>query len=304
MKQTISLVTGGCGFIGSHLVEALLHLGHKVKVIDDESAASNEIFYKNPKAEYFKVSINDYKDILPIFKNVDYVFHLASESRIGTSLENPALACLTNVVGTCNVLQAATNSKVKRVVYSSTSACYGLKNKCPMKETMPNDNLNPYSLTKLAGEELVQMYYKIWGLPTVALRYFNVYGERMPSTGIYAPVLGIFLKQKKAAEPITVVGNGSQKRDFVYVGDIVAANINAAVISNKKIFGQAFNIGTGENISILQIAKLIEKDSAKIKFLPPRIGEAQNTKADITKAKRYLRYKPCIQVADWISRQL
>ncbi|NBW56733.1 NAD-dependent epimerase/dehydratase family protein [bacterium] len=304
MKQAVSLVTGGCGFIGSHIVDTLVNTCHKVKVIDDESATSNEIFYKNPKAEYFKVSINNYNDILPIFKGVDYVFHLASESRIGTSLENPALACLTNVVGTCNVLQAATNSMVRKVVYSSTSACYGLKNKCPMKETMPNDNLNPYSLTKLAGEELVQMYYKIWGLPTVALRYFNVYGERMPTTGIYAPVLGIFLRQKKARQPITVVGNGSQKRDFVYVGDIVTANINAAAITDKSIFGQAFNIGTGKNISILEIAKLIESDPAKIKFLPPRIGEAQNTKADISKAKKYLHYKPSLQVADWISRQL
>jgi len=303
MKLT-NLVTGGCGFIGSNLVDTLIHLGHKVRVIDNESATSNETFYKNPKAKYFKVSINDYSKILPIFKGVDFVFHLASESRIGTSLEDPALSCLTNVVGTCNVLQASMVSKVRKLVYSSTSACYGLKNKCPMKETMPNDNLNPYSLTKLAGEELVQLYYKIWGLPTVALRYFNVYGERMPTTGIYAPVLGIFLRQKKASEPITVVGDGSQRRDFVYVGDVVNANISAAARSDKKIFGQTFNIGTGKNISILEIAKIIEKDPSKIKFLPPRIGEAQNTKADISKAKKYLHYSPSLQVADWISKQL
>lgn len=303
MKLT-NLVTGGCGFIGSNLVDTLIHLGHKVRVIDNESATSNETFYKNPKAKYFKVSINDYSKILPIFKGVDFVFHLASESRIGTSLEDPALSCLTNVVGTCNVLQASMVSKVRKLVYSSTSACYGLKNKCPMKETMPNDNLNPYSLTKLAGEELVQLYYKIWGLPTVALRYFNVYGERMPTTGIYAPVLGIFLRQKKAGEPITVVGDGSQRRDFVYVGDVVNANISAAARSDKKIFGQTFNIGTGKNISILEIAKIIEKDPSKIKFLPPRIGEAQNTKADISKAKKYLHYSPSLQVADWISKQL
>jgi len=303
MKLT-NLVTGGCGFIGFNLVDTLIHLGHKVRVIDNESATSNETFYKNPKAKYFKVSINDYSKILPIFKGVDFVFHLASESRIGTSLEDPALSCLTNVVGTCNVLQASMVSKVRKLVYSSTSACYGLKNKCPMKETMPNDNLNPYSLTKLAGEELVQLYYKIWGLPTVALRYFNVYGGRMPTTGIYAPVLGIFLRQKKAGEPITVVGDGSQRRDFVYVGDVVNANISAAARSDKKIFGQTFNIGTGKNISILEIAKLIEKDPSKIKFLPPRIGEAQNTKADISKAKKYLHYSPSLQVADWISKQL
>jgi len=303
MKLT-NLVTGGCGFIGSNLVDTLIHLGHNVRVIDNESATSNETFYKNPKAKYFNVSINDYNKILPIFKGVDFVFHLASESRIGTSLEDPALSCLTNVVGTCNVLQASMVNKVRKLVYSSTSACYGLKNKCPMKETMPNDNLNPYSLTKLAGEELVQLYCKIWGLPTVALRYFNVYGERMPTTGIYAPVLGIFLRQKKAGEPITVVGDGSQRRDFVYVGDVVNANISAAARSDKKIFGQAFNIGTGKNISILEIAKLIEKDPSKIKFLPPRVGEAQNTKADISKAKKYLHYSPSLQVADWISKQL
>jgi UDP-glucose 4-epimerase len=303
-NNTVSLVTGGCGFIGSQLVDKLIHSGHKVRVIDDESAICNEIFYKNSKAKYYKVSINDYKAIEPLFKRVDYVFHMASESRIGISLENPSLSCLTNIVGTCNVLQAALRHKIRRVVYSSTSACYGLKNKCPMKESMPNDNLNPYSLTKLAGEELVLMFNTIWGLPTIALRYFNVYGDRMPTTGIYAPVLGIFLRQKKANEPLTVVGNGSQKRDFVHVSDVINANICAATTSNVSALGQAFNIGSGTNISVLKLAQMIEKDTGRIKFLPSRIGEAQNTLADISKAKKLINYKPCINLVDWVNKQI
>ena len=304
MKQTVSLVTGGCGFIGSHLVDKLISNKHEVRVIDNESAVCNEIFYKNIGAKYYKISINDYAAIEPLFKDVDYVYHFASESRIGTSLENPSLACLTNLVGTSNVLQASVKHRVRKLVYSSTSACYGLRNKCPMKETMPQDNLNPYSLTKLAGEELVIMFYKLWGLPTVALRYFNVYGERMPTTGIYAPVLGIFLRQKKAGQALTVVGTGKQQRDFIHVDDIINANMLAAFTTNKKAFGQAFNIGSGRNINVLELAKIIEKDSKKIKFLPSRVGEAKNTLADITKAKKILNFSPKINLQDWLLGQL
>jgi UDP-glucose 4-epimerase len=298
------LVTGGCGFIGSHIVDYLINNRYNVTVIDDESATSNEKFYKNKKAKYYKYSINNLKKIEPLFKDIDLVFHLASESRIGPSLETPNLSCLTNVVGTCNVLQAAQAANVKRLVYSSTSACYGLKNKSPLKETMPQDNLNPYSLTKMAGEELVIMFHKIWGLPTVCLRYFNVYGERMPSTGPYAPVLGIFLKQKKSNQPLTVVGDGKQKRDFIHVQDIVAANIKAALVEDKRCLGQAFNIGTGKNIIVLELAKTIESDKTKIQYLPERIGEARNTLADISKAKKILKFKPSYDVKEWLINQI
>lgn len=173
-----------------------------------------------------------------------------------------------------------------------------------MNEKMPNDNLNPYSLTKLAGEELIMMYYKIWGLPTIALRYFNVYGERMPTTGIYAPVLGIFLRQKTANEPVTVVGDGNQRRDFIHVKDVVAANILAATVTDKKAFGQAYNIGSGTNISILKLTQIIEKNHSNIKFLPKRVGEAKNTLADIRKAKKLLQFKPCINLLDWLNKQI
>lgn len=299
-----TLVTGGCGFIGSHIVDYLINNQYDVIVIDDESATSNEIFYKNKKAKYYKYSINNFSKIRSLFNNIDCVFHLASESRIGTSLENPSMSCLTNIVGTCNVLQAAKEAKVKRFVYSSTSACYGLKNKSPLVETMPNDNLNPYSLTKIAGEELVMMFYQIWKLPTVCLRYFNVYGPRMPTTGPYAPVLGIFLKQKKEKQPITVVGSGNQKRDFIHVCDVVSANIKAALSTNKKCLGQTFNIGTGKNISILQLAQLVEKDKQNIKHVPERVGEAKNTLANITKAKKILKFNPSYDVKEWLINQI
>jgi UDP-glucose 4-epimerase len=298
------LVTGGCGFIGSHIVDYLINNRYTVTVIDDESATSNEKFYKNKKAKYYKYSINNFKKIKPLFKDIDLVFHLASESRIGPSLETPNLSCLTNVVGTCNVLQAAQAAKVKRLVYSSTSACYGLKNKSPLKETMSHDNLNPYSLTKMAGEELVIMFHKLWGLPTVCLRYFNVYGERMPSTGPYAPVLGIFLKQKKDNQPLTIVGDGKQKRDFIHVQDIVTANIKAALVNNESCLGQAFNIGTGKNITILELAETIEKNKSMIKHLPERIGEARNTLANISKAKKNLKFQPSYDVKEWLINQV
>lgn len=298
-----SIVTGGCGFIGSHIVDALVDLGHEVVVIDNESAVCNEKFFKNKKAKYYKYSINDYKKIKPLFIKTNYVFHLASESRIGTSLENPGLSCLTNVVGTCNVLQASREANVQKVIYSSTSACYGLKNKSPLREDMPHDNLNPYSLTKIAGEELVRMFYSLWKLPTICLRYFNVYGERMPTTGIYAPVLGIFLKQKANKQPITVVGDGKQKRDFIHVKDIVQANLLAAITDNKKCFGEAFNIGTGKNITILKLAQIIEKDKKLIKFIPNRIGEAKDTLSDISKAIKLLKFKPRYTVQEWLNNQ-
>ena len=296
-----SLVTGGCGFIGSHIVDELISLGHEVTVIDNESAESNEVFYKNKKAKYYKYDISDYALIEPLFEGVDYVFHLAAESRIQPTLERPQDACMTNFYGTCNVLQASRKHKIKRVVYSSTSSAYGLNDKMPLSEDMERDCLNPYSVSKVAAEDLCKMYYTLWGLPTIILRYFNIYGERQPIKGQYAPVIGIFLRQKQAKEKLTIVGDGSQRRDFTHVSDAVQANINASQTIYQNAFGKVFNIGTGKNHSVKEVADMISK---KQTFIDPRLGEAQNTLADITLANNFLNYKPVINLEDWVRSQL
>ena len=284
------LVTGGAGFIGSNLVDELVNKGHEVVIIDNESAESNSEFYWNKNAKKYLNDINDFSSLNSIFseEKPDMVFHLAAEARIQPTINEPHKACLTNFVGTCNVLQASRENGVKRVIYSSTSSAYGLKNRPPLKEEMPKDCLNPYSVSKTAGEELCKVYYKIYGLETVILRYFNVYGNREPIKGPYAPV-GLFIRQKKEGKPFTVVGDGQQTRDFTHIDDVVAANVLSATTENEKAFGEIFNIGTGESHSILWIAHTIGGDFT---YLPARSGEARHTMADNYKARKILDWKP------------
>lgn len=292
------LVTGGAGFIGSNLVDELLNLGHEVVVIDNESSDAHDNFYWNNKSKNYKLDICEYEKILPLFKDVDYVFHIAAEARIQPAILDPTKAVKTNVLGTCNVLQAARENKVKRVIYSSTSSAYGLKNVPPLVETMSKDCLNPYSVSKTAGEELCSMYYSLFGLETVIFRYFNVYGERQPTKGQYAPVIGLFLKQKLNGKKMTVVGDGLQRRDFTHVSDVVEANILAAFSNNEKILGEIFNIGTGKNHSVLDLVEMI---GGEHEHIPPRIGESRITLANINKAITMLNWVPKIKLEDWIN---
>lgn len=284
-----SLVTGGAGFIGSNLVDKLLELGHEVVVIDNESSDAHESFYWNPLADNYKLDVCDYEEIRPLFDNVDYVFHLAAEARIQPAIINPLKAVKTNTLGTATVLQCAREAKVKRVVYSSTSSGYGL-NDVPNIETQPDDCLNPYSVSKISGEKLCSMYYELFDLETVILRYFNVYGLREPTKGQYAPVIGIFKRQKEAGEPLTIVGDGEQRRDFTHVFDVVSANILAATTNLASEFlGTVFNIGTGINYSVNEISKFYNHKTINI---PARVGESRVTLANNKKAAQNLNWKP------------
>lgn len=291
----IALVTGGAGFIGSNLVDTLIDKGWEVRVIDNESSDAHEQFYYNPKAKYFKYSITDYRVTRHLYDDVDYVFHLAAEARIQPAIQNPILATQTNVVGTSVVLQCAREAGVKRVIYSSTSSAYGLKNEPPLVETMPKDCLNPYSVTKTAGEELCKMYTNLFGLETITFRYFNVYGPRQCTKGQYAPVIGLFLKQKANNEPMTVVGDGLQTRDYTHVYDVVKANILATECTEG--FGEIFNIGTGTSYSVLDLVHMIKGDHTHI---PARIGESRHTKANNEKAKKVLKWEPTETLEDYL----
>tara|TARA_R100001460_G_scaffold32142_1_gene63177 strand:+ start:145 stop:1038 length:894 start_codon:yes stop_codon:yes gene_type:complete len=296
----ISLVTGAAGFIGSHMVDGLLNLGHEVVAIDNEYA-DNDQFYWNDKAMNVRGDITDYKFMKNAFTNVDYVFHCAAESRIGTATENPINAVDINVKGTCTLLQVARETGVKKFLYSSTSSGYG-NNPFPNVETQPDDCLNPYSVSKIAGEKLCEMYTNLFGLQTIIFRYFNVYGERAPKRGQYAPVIGIFERQRDAGESLTIVGDGEQRRDFVHVKDVVNANIMAAISNpDEEAYGQIYNVGTGINYSVNEIADLISDNQVNI---PSRKGEARITLANIDKIYKTFKWKPQIKLDDWIKETL
>ena len=297
--MTISLVTGGAGFIGSHIVEQLISLGHEVVVIDNEYS-DNEKFHWRDDTYNINIDITD-KALKNAFTNVDYVFHLAAEARIGPAIENPVNAVNINTIGTCNVLQCARDAGVKKVMYSSTSSGYGL-NPSPNDETQPDDCLNPYSVSKVAGEKICKMYTDLYGLKTVIFRYFNVFGERAPKKGQYAPVIGIFLRQLAAGEKLTIVGDGEQRRDFVYVKDVANANIMAALSNaDDEAYGQVYNVGSGKNYSVNDIASFISDDTINI---PPRVGEARNSLANIDKIYKTFAWKPETDVEQWIKTQL
>ena len=289
------LVTGGAGFIGSNLVDELINLGHSVICIDDESAECHEQFYWNDKAQNYKYDICDYDLIAPLFIDVDCVFHVASDARIQPAILNPKKSIQSNAVGTANVLELCRVNKVDRLIYSSTSSAYGKKALLPNQEIQPSDPLTPYSAAKVFGENLARVYYNLYGLKTISLRYFNVYGDRQPLKGQYAPVIGLFLKQKREGRPLTVVGDGSQRRDFTHISDVIQANILASEVYNG--FGEVYNIGYGSSYSILEIANMISND---VKFIPSRIGEVQKTLASNQKFKDLTGWVPKVSLMDWI----
>lgn len=289
------LVSGGCGFIGSHLVDELISIGIDVVVIDIK--AKPLMVPRNPKAQYAQEDIRKIARIESYFKDVNCVFHLAAESRIQASIDNPIYAAEVNIMGTINMIECCSHHKVPRFINSSTSSVYGLTDRFPTAETTPTDCLNPYASTKLAAEEMIKCYVKLGKIERAcSLRYFNVFGEYSPVTGPYSLVIGIFLQQLAAERSLTVVGDGSAERDFVYVKDVVNANI-LAMRNDQHINGESYNIGSGRNISVLNIAKLL---SDKIEFIPPRQGEAKTTLADYSLANNNLGWSPRVFLEDWL----
>jgi UDP-glucose 4-epimerase len=290
------LVTGGAGFIGSNLVDLLLERDYEVIVVDNQSANSHTEYYWNEKTKNYKIDLNSNVDALTeLCKGCDYIFHLAADVSIPYCIEHPNNSYLNNVGSLCSVLEAARHAKVDKVVFSSTAAIYGLTNKVCVENDIP-DPLNPYSVSKLAGEQLMKMYYDLYNVKTVTLRYFNVYGPRQPKSGQYAPVIGIFSQQKKDGKTLTVVGDGLQTRDFVHVSDIALANLTVAE-KDVDNYGQVYNVGTGRPISVKKIASMFSDD---IVHLPPRPAEARHSSANISKIKRTYGWEPKVNLEEWI----
>ena len=293
------LVTGGAGFIGSNLVDRLIKDGHDVIIIDDLSTGSWK-YVENSEAKFWGYDICDsnslsHVNISKLFENVDVVFHLAAKARVQPSIENPIEFHNTNVNGTLNVLKACVDNGVKRLVFSSSSSVYGDVKQLPTPENSQLNPMSPYALQKQIGEQYCKLYSKLYGLETVCLRYFNVYGERQPIKGAYCLVMGIFAQQLLGGKPMTIRGDGEQRRDFTYVGDVVDANIKCATL-NIKWEGDVFNIGNGDNRSVNQIANLLGND--KITVEP--VVEPRETLADNRKAEFVLNWKPTTKIEDWI----
>lgn len=291
------LVTGGAGFIGSNLADELVRLGHRVLIIDNLSLGKKE--YLNPKAKFYKKDIRNYKSIKPLFKGIDCVFHLAAQPRIQPSIIDPATSFDNNALGTFNVLLAAKENNVKKIIYSASSSAYGDQKSLPLKEEMTAKPQNPYALFKYMGEEMCGLFHTLYGLPVVCLRYFNVYGERQSDIGAYCTVIGIFLRQKRSGKPLTIVGDGNQRRDFTYVKDVARANVLA--MKSKKAVGRLINIGSGMNYSVNEVAKIIDKNHV---YIPSRPGESKVTLADISKAAKLLNWKPSMKLENWLKEVL
>jgi len=288
------IVTGGAGFIGSNLADALVEKGFEVHIIDNMSGGKRENV--NPQAILHEVDIVDLGKIKPIFKDAKYVFHLAALPRVQYSIEHPAETNKANVEGTMNVLIASHEAGVKRVIYSASSSAYGDQEKMPLTEDLPAHPISPYALHKYLGELYCRLWYDVYGLSSVCLRYFNVYGPRNNPEGAYALVIAKFLKQRAAGEPMTITGDGEQTRDFTNVKDVVRANL-LAMESEKVGKGEVMNIGAGHNYSINKIAELIGGPTV---YIAPRL-EPKHTLADSSLARELLGWEPQVGIEEGIA---
>ena len=294
-----SIVTGGAGFIGSHLVDGLLDLGHEVVVLDNFSTGRKEnLDHVKDKIKLVKCDLSNKGEWIEEFKNVDWVFHLASLADIVPSIQNPEGYFRSNVDATFYVLEAARHNNIKRFVYSASSSCYGIPEKYPTPEESNIQPQYPYALAKRMGEELVEHWAQLYNLPAISLRFFNVYGTRSRTSGTYGAVFGVFLAQKLANKPYTVVGDGNQTRDFTYVTDIVSALIAAAESTKTN---KIYNVGSDTTVSVNKIVELLGGDKVNI---PKRPGEPDCTYADISKIKEELGWNPAISIEEGVEKIL
>lgn len=295
-----AVVTGGAGFIGSHLVERLVKDGHEVIVIDNLSTGRLENLSElKGKIHFYKKGVHEIDPYEGIFQKVDWVFHLAGLADIVPSIDNPLKYHESNVSGTVAVLEASKNAGVKRFIYAASSSCYGIPDVYPTPETAPISPRYPYALTKYIGEEYVLHWAKVYKLPAISCRLFNVYGPRSRTTGAYGAVFGVFLAQKLAGKPFTVVGDGTQKRDFVFVKDVVEAFLILA--QRDDCVGEVFNIGSGKPQSINKLVALLGGEKVHI---PKRPGEPDITWADITKIKQKIGWEPKVSFEEGVKIML
>lgn len=295
------LVTGGAGFIGSHLVERLLHDGHEVSVLDNFSTGCIENLSHlsgHARLHIEEGDVTDSRLLAELLQSIDWVFHLAALADIVPSVTKPLDYYRANVTGTATIVEAARQNRVQRFVYAASSSCYGIPSIYPTPETADIRPHYPYALTKYLGEQLVMHWAQVYGLPAVSLRLFNVFGPRARTTGSYGAVFGVFLAQKLAGQPFTIVGDGTQTRDFTFVTDVVEAFIKAAM---STITQEIFNVGSGNTYSINQLVGLL---GGEVTYIPERPGEPRCTFADITKIRRLLGWAPTVSFEEGVSVML
>jgi len=296
-QKKTAVVTGGAGFIGSHMVDLLLERNYKVRVIDNLTGGreSNLVLHKgNRDLEFFNEDIRDLEPNSSIFSNARYVFHFAGIGDIVPSIEKPIDYMSTNVLGTVHVLECSRFHGVERFVYAASSSCYGLA-ETPTREDHPINPQYPYALSKYQGEQAAFHWRKIYGLPVNSIRIFNAYGPRVRTTGAYGAVFGVFFKQKLAGKPFTVVGNGTQTRDFLFVTDVAAAFLAAAETDHV---GEIYNLGAGNPQSVNHLVKLL---GGNVVYVPKRPGEPDCTWADITKISSHLSWSPKVNFDEGVS---
>ena len=294
-----ALVTGGAGFIGSHLVEDLVRLGHEVVVIDNLSSGRIEnLSTVNSRIKIVEADLSKNMDWERYFGGIDWVFHLAALADIVPSIQDPDSYFASNVNGTYNLVRASQKADIKRLIYVGSSSCYGIPDQFPTPETEPLKPQYPYALTKSIGEELVLHWADVYGLPALSLRFFNVYGPRSRTSGTYGAVFGVFLAQKLAEKPFTVVGDGEQTRDFTYVSDIVDALVTSA---QSDLTGRVYNVGSGATVSVNRLVELLGGDKVHI---PKRPGEPDCTFADISRIQKELGWQPKVSIEEGVANLL